>query len=121
MEMKKEENNVYMCMSCGNCKRKDGENGISFTFACSHGEFIIDAPFAAKIEIVGCRSWKPSDENYCEPYVITIDGKHKEIKIGKLGGIFIDLEISEFSDICNAFEEDEFGHVIDACKDACGH
>jgi hypothetical protein len=116
----KDKSTVYMCMSCGNCKRKDNEDGYSFTFTCSCGDFVVDSSFASKIEFIGCRSWIPADDNYFEPYIITIDGKRKEIKIGHWGKTFIDLTSDEFNDIANGYEEDEIGHVIDSCKEALG-
>jgi len=119
--MKKDKGTVYMCMACGNCKRSD--NGTdSFKFTCQCGDFVIDSVFAAKIEFVGCRSWIPADDNYYEPYIITVDGKKREIKIGKWGKEFAELTSSELYEIADIYENDEdpFGRLIESCDEAYG-
>lgn len=117
----KDKNQVYMCMSCGNCKRKDENNG-TFSFSCSCGDFPIDAFFASRIEFVGCRSWKPADDNYNEPYLIKIDEKHRTVEIGQWGRAFVELSSDELSDIASCYEnEDEgFGAMVNNCKEAYG-
>lgn len=120
--MKKDKESVFMCMSCGNCKRKDGETGTTFSFMCSCGEFLIDAAFASRIEFVGCRSWMPVDDNYNEPYFIKIDEKHKTVEIGKFGKPFRPLDADEFSNICGYFENDDdgFSAMMNECKEVYG-
>lgn len=116
--MKKDKNMVYMCMSCGNCKRTD--DGLLFKFNCKCGDFPIDSAFAARIEFIGCRSWSPADDNYHEPYIIQIDEKHRTVEIGKWGAAFVDLSCSEMVDIAEAYDNDEFSRLIDICKEAYG-
>lgn len=117
--MKKDKGSVYMCMSCGNCKRKDENSGL-FSFFCTCGEFPVDATFAARVEFIGCRSWLPADDNYNEPYLIKIDGKHKTIEIGKWGKEFKDLDSSDFCEMGNESDDDNFGGVLDKCQEAYG-
>lgn len=119
--VQKDKGQVYMCMSCGNCKRKDENNG-TFSFSCACGEFPIDAFFASKIEFIGCRSWKPADDNYNEPYLIKIDEKHRTVEIGKWGKVFVELSPDEFGNIASCYEnEDEgFSAMVNDCKEAYG-
>ena len=122
--MKDNKGSVYMCMSCGNCKRKDENNGL-FSFACTCGEFPVDATFAARIEFIGCRSWLPADDNYNEPFFIKIDEKHKTVEIGKWGKEFKTLTQGEMSDIYDAYSnEADDGEGMSAmilkCQEAYG-
>ena len=119
--MKKDKGTVFMCMSCGNCKRKDEGTGL-FSFMCTCGEFPVDATFASRIEFVGCRSWMPADDNYNEPYFIKIDEKHKEVQIGKFGKVFKPLDADELTNICGWFENDDdgFSAMINECKEVYG-
>lgn len=112
-------NSGYMCMACGNCKRKDEHDGL-FSFTCKCGDFKITGDFAAKIEFIGCRSWIPPNDDFNEPYFIRIDGKHQTIEIGKFGKKFIELSVNELNEILSGYDDDEFGHVIRACIDAYG-
>lgn len=123
--MKKDKGTVYMCMSCGNCKRRDGENSTMFSFFCTCGEFIIDAAFASRIEFVGCRAWLPADDDYNEPFLIKIDEKHKTVEIGKWGKEFKTLTSEELSDIYDAYSEEEdegenMSRMILKCEEAYG-
>jgi hypothetical protein len=120
--MGKDKNQVYMCMSCGNCKRSDDETGCAFSFTCKCGDFLIDAPFASKIEFIGCRSWKPADDNYNEPFFIKIDEKHKTVEIGKWGKTFKALDPNEFSNICSYYENDDdgFSAMMNECHEVYG-
>jgi len=117
--MRKDKGSVYMCMSCGNCKRKDEGSGL-FSFMCTCGEFPVYATFAARIEFIGCRSWMPADDNYNEPYFIKIDEKHRTVEIGKWGKEFKELSSDDFNSICGSYEnEDEgFSQMINNCKEA---
>jgi hypothetical protein len=119
--MKKDKSSVFMCMSCGNCKRKDEGVGL-FSFMCTCGEFTVDATFAARIEFVGCRSWMPADDNYNEPYIIRIDEKHKKVEIGKFGKEFKPLDADELSNICGFYENDDdgFSAMMNECRDVYG-
>jgi len=119
--MKNNKESVYMCMSCGNCKRKDENNGL-FSFTCTCGDFPVDATFASRIEFIGCRSWKPADDNYNEPYFIKIDEKHKTVEIGKWGKPFVELSPDEFNEISAYYENDDdgFSAMINECKGAYG-
>jgi len=119
--MRKDKGSVYMCMSCGNCKRNDEGNGL-FSFTCTCGEFPITAIFASQIEFIGCRSWLPADDNYNEPYFIKIDEKHKTVEIGKWGKEFRELSSDEFSNICSHYENDDegFSGMINECNEAYG-
>jgi hypothetical protein len=123
--MSKDKNQVYMCMSCGNCQRIDGADRCSFSFTCKCGDFIIDAPFASKIEFIGCRSWKPADDNYNEPFFIKIDEKHKTVEIGKWGKAFVELGVDELYDIYEAYSNEEIegdgmSLMILKCQEAYG-
>jgi hypothetical protein len=123
--MNKDKNQVYMCMSCGNCKRKEGEYNTTFTFSCLCGDFQIDAPFASRIEFVGCRSWKPADDNYNEPFLIKIDEKHKTVEIGKWGKEFKSLTSDEMYDIYEPYSEEQeegsgMSDMILKCQEAYG-
>lgn len=122
--MRKDKGSVYMCMSCGNCKRKDGADNM-FSFYCSCGEFIIDAAFAARVEFIGCRSWLPGDDNYNEPYFIKIDEKHKTVEIGQWGKEFKELTSDEMGDIYEAWSNEEnegdgMSAMILKCQEAYG-
>lgn len=111
---------VFMCMSCGNCERKEGEYSTSFTFICKCGNFSIDAPFAAKIETIGCRSWLPADDNYCEPWIYVINDKHKTVSLGQWGKDFVKIEPFEFlgmQDYDDYSYEDTFPCIIEFCED----
>ena len=122
--MRKDKGSVYMCMSCGNCKRKDESNGL-FSFMCTCGEFPIDATFAARVEFIGCRSWLPADDNYNEPYFIKIDEKHKTVEIGQWGKEFKELTSDELSEIYDAWSSEEnegdgMSAMILKCQEAYG-
>ena len=118
--MVKDKCQVFMCMSCGNCKRKDGENGCVFSFMCKCGEFLIDAAFAAKIEFIGCRSWIPASDDYYEPYLVKFDMKHRKVEIGKWGKPFVEINADELNDIYSCYDEDNFDGIENACSEAYG-
>lgn len=119
--MAKSSNSVYMCMSCGNCKRKDEGSGL-FSFMCNCGGFPVDAIFASRIEFVGCRSWNPADDNHNEPFFIKIDEKHKTVEIGQWGKEFKPLDADEFSNISSCYENDDdgFSAMMNECNEVYG-
>lgn len=114
--------NPYMCMSCGNCKRT--ANSLdTFKFACAHGEFPIDAVFAARIEVVGCKAWIPSSKYHYEPWVIEIDAHYRKMQLGKHGKKFVDLYPDEIEEIYNATDDDgewDFGKLESVCRESYG-
>lgn len=118
--MVKPNESVYMCMSCGNCKRKDNENGCSFSFMCKCGDFLIDSAFASRIEFIGCRSWIPSSDDCYEPFLIKISMKDRTVEIGKWGKPFVELDEGEFSSILDGVSNDNFDEIEIACNDAYG-
>lgn len=112
-------NTVFMCMSCGNCQR-DSVDGNAFRFTCKCGNFVIDAPFAARMELIGCRSWLPADDNYCEPWIYIIDDKHKTVSLGQWGKEFIKVEPEDFfnmQDYDDYSHEDTFPCIMEFCDD----
>ena len=110
---------AFMCMSCGNCRREETASS-TFQFSCKPGNFLIDAPFAAKIETIGCRSWLPADDNYCEPWIYIIDDKHKTVSLGQWGKEFVKIDSDEFfsmQDYNDYSHEDTFPCIVEFCED----
>ena len=113
----KDKNAVYMCMSCGNCKRSSEDNYL-FKFNCKVGEFVIDSLFASKLEIVGCRTWMPSNDEFNEPFFIKLNEKKHSVEIGKFGKPFNEVDAEDFfNDMSNT---DSYSEMIDVCKNAYG-